>query len=152
MLWLGEGEASDGKAVPPKGRVEPRKGGQPPGLRVWGRALSQVLKGSLPRGTLSFINQVLICSYSLPSKEQRLSYFHWALRHHSLQLQQQSILDRTLEPAQRLSVVNIFVHYHGTLQQRDLSSSQDTDESPWPDTSTLWLSFHQTSISVPYFP
>jgi hypothetical protein len=136
MLWLGEGEASDGKAVPPKGRVEPRKGGQPPGLRVWGRALSQVLMGSLPRGTSSFLNQVLMWSYSLPSMEQRLSYFHWASRHHSLQLQQQSILDRNLEPVQKLSVVNSFVHYHGTLQQRDMSSSQDTNEFLQPDAST----------------
>ena len=92
--------------------------------------------GSLPRGTLSFINQVLICSYSLPSKEQRLSYFHWALRHHSLQLQQQTILDRNLEPAQKLSAINSFVNYHGAPQERDASTSQDTDESPLPDAST----------------
>ena len=137
LRWKGGACAGQGRS--------PGKGVSLLGLvRVWGRALSQVLMGSLPRGTLSFINQVLICSYSLPSKEQRLSYFHWALRHHSLQLQQQSILDRNLEPAQRLSVVNIFVHYHGTLQQRDLSSSQDTDEFLQPDAST--------SVPVVQFP
>ena len=95
-----------------------------------------MLKGSLVTGTLSFLNQVRMWSYSLPTMEQRLSYFRWASRHHSLHLQQQTIMDRNLESVQKLSAVTSFVNSHGALQQSDSSTTQGTDESPWPDSST----------------
>ncbi|EDL22705.1 mCG5707, isoform CRA_b [Mus musculus] len=87
-------------------------------------------------GTLSFLNQVRTWSYSIPSMERRLSYFRWASRHHSLHLQQQTIMDRNLESVQKLSAVTSFVNSHGALQQSDSSTTQGTDESPWPDSST----------------
>lgn len=95
--------------------------------------------GSLPTGTLSFLNQVRMWNYTTPFMERRLSYFRWASRHHSLQLQLQH-----LEPAQKLSAANSFVDYHGAPQQRDAATSQDTDESPRPDAST--------SVPVAQFP
>lgn len=95
--------------------------------------------GSLPTGTLSFLNQVRMWSYSTPFMERRLSYFRWASRNHSLQLQLQH-----LEPAQKLCVASSFVNYHGAPQQRDAATSQDTDESLRPDAST--------SVPVAQFP
>lgn len=91
---------------------------------------------SIVIGTLSFLNQVRTWSYSIPSMERRLSYFRWASRHHSLHLQQQTIMDRNLESVQKLSAVTSFVNSHGALQQSDSSTTQGTDESPWPDSST----------------
>lgn len=76
--------------------------------------------------------------------ERRLSYFRWASRHHSLHLQQLSILARSLEPAQKLSTASSFVKYQRPLQQRDDATSQDTEESPQPDAST--------SVPVAQFP
>nr|XP_034376409.1 uncharacterized protein LOC117721715 isoform X1 [Arvicanthis niloticus] len=90
-------------------------------------------------GTLSFLNQVRMWNYTTPFMERRLSYFRWASRHHSLQLQLQH-----LEPAQKLSAASSFVNYHGAPQQRDAATSQDTDESPRPDAST--------SVPVTQFP
>ncbi|XP_031242207.1 uncharacterized protein LOC116102112 isoform X2 [Mastomys coucha] len=94
-------------------------------------------------GTLSFLNQVRMWSYSTPLIERRLSYFRWASRHHSLQLQQQSILDRNLS-AHELSAVSSLENYQGTPQQSDTATSQDTDESPRPDAFT--------SVPVAQFP
>ncbi|XP_038956861.1 uncharacterized protein 1700028J19Rikl isoform X12 [Rattus norvegicus] len=95
-------------------------------------------------GTLSFLNQVRMWSYSTPFMERRLSYFRWASRHHSLHLQQLSISARNLEPAQKLSTASNFVNYLEPPQQRDDATSQDTDESPQPDAST--------SVPVAQFP
>ncbi|GAB1292003.1 hypothetical protein APTSU1_000723400 [Apodemus speciosus] len=82
-------------------------------------------------GTLSFFNQVRMWSYSTPLMERRLSYFRWASRHRSVQLQPQSTPDRN-----SLSAASSFVNYPEAPQQRDAAASQDTDESPRPDAST----------------
>lgn len=95
-------------------------------------------------GTLSFLNQVRMWSYSTPFMERRLSYYRWASRHHSLHLQQLSISARSLELTQKLSTASSFVNYLEPPQQRDDATSQDTDESPQPDAST--------SVPVAQFP
>nr|XP_038956851.1 uncharacterized protein LOC102552731 isoform X8 [Rattus norvegicus] len=109
-------------------------------------ALCHRLQQAAPEatGTLSFLNQVRMWSYSTPFMERRLSYFRWASRHHSLHLQQLSISARNLEPAQKLSTASNFVNYLEPPQQRDDATSQDTDESPQPDAST--------SVPVAQFP
>ena len=55
------------------------------------------------------------------------------------------------EPVQKLSAVSSIVNSHGAPQQRDTTTSQDTDESPWPDafTSVLLAQFPSDFPEVP---
>ncbi|XP_060236115.1 uncharacterized protein LOC110539920 [Meriones unguiculatus] len=89
---------------------------------------------SIGIGTLSFLNQVRIWSYSTPFVERRLSYFRWASRHRLLHLLLRGSSDRSSERTG--SPESSSVNYHGTPQKRDFEISQDSDESPRPDAST----------------
>nr|XP_048294160.1 uncharacterized protein LOC125403027 isoform X2 [Myodes glareolus] len=70
---------------------------------------------------------VRMWSYTTPLMERRVSYFRWALRH---QLPLQSNSDQTP------SAESSFVNDHGASSRGDSAISQNTEESPQPDSST----------------
>ncbi|XP_075809045.1 uncharacterized protein LOC142837680 [Microtus pennsylvanicus] len=82
---------------------------------------------SIGIGTLSFLNQVRMWSYSTPLMERRVSYFRWASRH---QLPPEPNSD------QNESAASSFVNYHGAPLRGDSATSQNTEEFPQPDSST----------------
>ena len=95
-LGAGEGNALDGRVGSVQGSVGAHKRTLTSKAQLgFGVVVNRVSMGSLSTGTLSFLNQVQLWSCPKPFIERRLSYVLQALRHHSLQLQQQSILDKT---------------------------------------------------------
>ncbi|EGW07322.1 hypothetical protein I79_018454 [Cricetulus griseus] len=83
-------------------------------------------------GTLSFLNQVRIWTYTTPLMERRVSYFRWASRR---LLQELPISEQSSESTQNQSVASSLVNYLEVAPAGGSTASQDTEESPQPDAS-----------------
>ncbi|XP_040592051.1 uncharacterized protein LOC121136207 isoform X2 [Mesocricetus auratus] len=84
-------------------------------------------------GTLSFLNQVRVWTYTTPLMERRVSYFRWASRR---VLQLQPISDQRLESTQSQSAASSLVNHLEAPPGGDSATSQDTEEFSQPDAST----------------
>ncbi|MEJ1286987.1 hypothetical protein NN561_018001 [Cricetulus griseus] len=87
---------------------------------------------SISIGTLSFLNQVRIWTYTTPLMERRVSYFRWASRR---LLQELPISEQSSESTQNQSVASSLVNYLEVAPAGGSTASQDTEESPQPDAS-----------------
>ncbi|XP_040592052.1 uncharacterized protein LOC121136207 isoform X3 [Mesocricetus auratus] len=88
---------------------------------------------SISIGTLSFLNQVRVWTYTTPLMERRVSYFRWASRR---VLQLQPISDQRLESTQSQSAASSLVNHLEAPPGGDSATSQDTEEFSQPDAST----------------